>query len=307
MTDLSPEVLPSVWSLIRNSLVDAPRIKRADLVERLTPHGLIAREEGGTDDSRHVKPSLDALIAIGVVEADGQGSLELAKGVSTESEFRRLVTARLFDVGSEEESEVWRMRTELQPEHHAELGLAWLHLQGVMTPISNFRAAETHLQHQFGAARVLLRDGAPYNSLERLARWCGVATDVAAAGGSAIIPDPTQAIRAELDNLIEAGSEVPARAIVDRIAAIFNWLPNGAVGRAVAARMSDVPDTSVGRGSVPEGVSLALIQLHLEGLIELIAGDDAADRVTLTPGGFTGPSGTEVSAVARIRRPRATK
>jgi hypothetical protein len=305
MADLAPEVLPSVWSLIRNSLVEVPAIERAELVEHLTPRGLIAREEGETDDSRHVRPSLDALIAMGVVEADGQRPLKLADGLSSEPEFRRAVTARFFDVGSDEESEVWRMRTELQPEHHAELGLAWLHLQGVMTPIANFRAAETHLQHQFGAARVLLRDGAPYNSLERLARWCGVAADIAAAGGSAIIPDPTQAIRAELDNLIEIGSEAPARAVVDRIAATFKWLPNGTVGRLVAARMSDVPDTSFGRGSVPESVSLALIQLHLDGLIELIAGDDAADRVTLTPGGFTGPSGTEVSAVARIRRPRS--
>lgn len=309
MADLSEQVLPSVWSLIRHSLLNVPGMSRSELIDHLTPRGLITRQEGTTDESRHVRPSLNALIDLGVVTDDGQGSLTLASGSESEQAFRRVVTRRFFEVGSESEEEIWRLRTELQQEHHAELALAWLHLQGVTAPIGGFAAAETLLQRQFGSARTLLRDGAPYNVLERLARWCGVAALVDGRDGggavAAIIPDPTEAIRSELDDLIEPGADVPVRAVVDKAAEIFPWLPNGAVGRTVAARMSECPDRARSEGTVPEGLSLALVQLHHEGLVQLAAGDDASDRVRLAPGGFVGSTGAEVGAVARIRRAEA--
>lgn len=308
MADLAPEVLPSVWSLIRRLLLAVPAISREELIERLTPRGLISRQEGGetVQDSRHVRPSLNALLSLGVVADNGQNRLELSVGAESETAFRRAVTRRFFDAGSADETEIWRMRSELQPEHHAELGLAWLHLQGITTPITTFALAEQRLQQQFGPARPLLRDTAPYDSLERLVCWCGAAAQVAGDRAVAgIIADPTDAIRAELDEIIEPGADVPARKVVDRIAEIFTWLPNGTVGRAVAARMSDIPDAAVIRGAVPEGLSLALIQLHHERVLELVGGDDAADRVSLSPGGLVDASGAEVAAIARVRRPVA--
>jgi hypothetical protein len=305
VADLTPEVLPSVWSLIRRSLVEAPGMSRDELVERLTPRGLIERREGEQtiDDSRHVRPSLGALLDLGVVADDGTGRLELQVGADSEVAFRRAVTRRAFDVGSGDEDEVWRMRSEHQPEHHAEVALAWLHLQGVADPITSFPSAEERLQKQFGPAQRVLRDTAPFNSLERLGRWCGVAAHVAGDGAIAgVVPDPTEAFRCELDEIIERGADVPARDVINRISDTFSWLPNGTVGRAVAARMTDVPDTAAARGDVPESVSLALIQLHHEGVLELVGGDDASDRVALSPGGLVDASGAEVGAVARIRR-----
>lgn len=313
MADLSEQVLPSVWSLIRHSLLEAPGLSRSELIDRLTPRGLITRHEGGstTDESRHVRPSLNALIDLGVVIDDGKDSLTLAFGSESEPAFRRAVTRRFFDVGSESDEEIWRLRTELQHEHHAELALAWLHLQGVTTPISGFAAAEPLLQRQLGSARTVLRDGVPFNVLERLGRWCGVAALVDGRDGggavAAIIPDPTEAIRSELDELVEPGADVPARTVIDRAADVFPWLPNGAVGRAVAARMSDCPDRSPTEGTVPEGLSLALIQLHYEGAIQLSGGDDVSDRVRLAPGGFVGSAGAEVAAVGHIRRLEAAR
>lgn len=90
--------------------------------------------------------------------------------------------------------------------------------------------------------------------------------------------------------------------MVDKVVAAFTWLPTGVVGRVVADRMTVCPDDAAVRATVPEGLSLALIQLHHEGLIELVAGDDASDRVTLTPGGVVASGGIEVGAVARVRR-----
>ncbi len=311
MADLSEQVLPSIWSLIRHSLLQAPGMSRSELIDHLTPRGLITRQEGGstTDESRHVRPSLNALIDLGVVTDDGQDSLTLASGSESEQTFRRVVTSRFFEVGSESDEEIWGLRSELQHEHHAELALAWLHLQGVTAPIGGFAAAEPLLQQQLGSARTLLRDGVPFNALERLGRWCGVAALVDGRDGggavAAIIPDPTEAIRSELDQLIEPGAEMPARAVVDKAAEIFSWLPNGAVGRAVAARMSDCPDRAPTEGTVPQGLSLALVQLHHEGVVQLSAGDDVSDRVRLAPGGFLGSTGAEVAAVSRIRRTEA--
>lgn len=307
MADLSETVLPSVWTLVRRSILESPGIKRTETVERLTPRGLIRRTEAGstTDESRHVRPSLNALIEMGVVEDRGEEGLALIDGVESEGEFRRELTRRSFSV-PENEDDVWRLRSEWQPAHHAELALAWLHLQGVREPIVSFTAAERRLQSQFGAERRLLRDTAPYNALERLARWCGVAAQVdgrdESGSATGLIPDPTEAVRAELDTLISPGADEPARAVVARAAEVFSWLPHAVLGRAVAERLTECPDRALATGTVPEGLSLALVQLHHEREIELVAGDDAADRVTLAPGGFVGPAGVEVRAVARIRR-----
>lgn len=309
--ELVPEVLPSVWSLIRKSLVEEPGIRSSALIERLTPRGLIQRVDAGTttDVSRHVRPSLNALLDFGMV-ADSSEGLLLTKGGESESEFRRLVARRVFNVGSDDETEIWRHRSELQPEHHAELALSWLHLQGVQSPLVGFKAAETRLQAQFGLDRTVLRQPVPYLAFERLATWCGVAAHTSGRedGGLApgLLPDPVHAVRAELDYLLPPGSDESARAVVDRAADIFTWLPTGVIGRAVASHLATVEDDAASRGAVPEGLSLALIQLHHEGLIELVPGDDASDRVTLTPGGFVGPGGNEVNAVARIRRAAAT-
>jgi hypothetical protein len=304
--ELVPEVLPSVWSLIRRALVQEPGIKAAALVERLTPRGLIQRVDAGssTDASRHVRPSLNALIELGIVV--DEGGLSLVAGGESESEFRRLVTRRVFNIRSNDDAEIWRHRSELQPEHHAELALSWLHLQGVESPLVGFGAAETRLQEQFGLDRTVLRQSVPYYAFERLAIWCGVAAQTSGRGDGGLAPgliaDPVQAVRAELDHLLPHGTDEAARSVVDRAAEIFTWLPTGAIGRAVATRMTTVGDDAASRSTVPEGLSLALIQLHHEGLIALVSGDDASDRVTLTPGGFIGSGGNEVNAVARIRR-----
>ena len=220
-----------------------------------------------------------------------------------------MVTRRFFEVGSESDEEIWGLRSELQHEHHAELALAWFHLQGVTAPIGGFSAAEPLLQRQLGSARTLLRDGVPFNALERLGRWCGVAALVDGRDGggavAAIIPDPTEAIRSELDQLIEPGADMPARAIVDKAAEIFSWLPNGAVGRAVAARMSECPDRAP-----TEGTSLKASRSLSSNSITRASCSCRQEMTCLTvsasrPAASLVRRGLEVAAVARIRRTEA--
>jgi hypothetical protein len=244
-----------------------------------------------------------ALINVGILTEGEDGKLGLIPGAEDEAGFRRAVTQRVFIPEDGNNADVWALRTERQPEHHAELALAWLHLQGITSPAGPFAVARGVLQSQFGADRVVLRDTAPFNAFERFARWCGVAAHISEPGGPPrIIPDLTEALRTELDQLLPPVSEAPAREVVDRAANVFPWLPTGTIGQAVAQRMGDTPDSSISNGTVPEGLSLALVQLHHEALIELIPGDDASDRITLAPGGISDSSGQEVVAIARIRR-----
>ena len=61
-----------------------------------------------------------------------------------------------------------------------------------------WQAASDVLDRQFGVDRRLLRDTAPYNMLERLIDWLGVAVHT----GTAMIPDPTFVVRAMITTLV---------------------------------------------------------------------------------------------------------
>jgi len=296
---LSEQVLPSVWTLVYRLLVAHPGTSRDQAIELLTPRGLVSRT-GGSSESRHVRPTIASLIDLGIVE-DRAGGLTVADDIKSGDDLRREVTSRFLSLPRDEE-DPWRLRSETEPEHHAQLAVAWLHLQGVNTPLVGYPAAEEALNRQLGDARKLLRNTAPYNTLERVAGWCGVAASMYGGPGraSALVPDPTEAFRLRLDDLVPAGEEVPARDVVSRLAEIFPWLPHGTVGRSVAQVLREVPDASDERGALSQGASIALMELEVDGSLQLIPGDDASDRVTLTL------TGSETRAVARIRRGRVS-
>ena len=294
MPALAEQVLPSVWTLVYRLLVAQPGISREQAIDLLTPRGLVSRT-GGSTESRHVRPTIASLIDLGIVE-DHAGELKLADDINSEDDLRREIASRFLRLPPDE-ADPWRLRSELEPEHHAQLAVAWLHLQGITTPLVGYRAAADALDRQLGDARSLLRDVAPYNTLERVARWCGVAASMNGPGrASALVPDPTEAFRLRLDDLVPAGEEVPARDVVTRLGEIFPWLPHGDIGLIVADALREIPDTSVERGALSQGASIALTELEIDGSLKLIPGDDASDRVTLTL------TGGETQAVARIRR-----
>lgn len=306
MPDLPPEILPSVWSLIRSLLAARPLIDRKEAIELLTPRGLIQRTEAGeaTSDSRHVRPSLQALIDIGAVRVTAQDKLSLADGIHDEDSFRAAVADTYLAIPGNE-------AVDLSPagggkvKHEAQIATAWLQLQGIGSPMTGWQSASQILGRQLGGDRALLRSDVPYNSFERLARWCGVAakvtvmTDTGLSDG--LIPDPTDALRRRLDTVLPPGTEESARSVIDRATALFPWLPTGAIGRAVAEYMTGVPDAAAEDGTVPQSLSLALVQLHLDGTLKLIPGDDVTARVTLTPPGIE-LSESEGRAFARVRR-----
>lgn len=280
MSDLNETVLPAVWSVIRRELAARPGQPRNDLVGRLTPSGLIRRTGADVDGvSRHVRPTISALESLGLVEADVEGALRLSQPHLSEQAFRAEVARRLLVVPDGEDP--WQVRDGSQQlEFHAELALAWLHLQGLEQPIGGWQDASAVLDQQLGVNRLLLRSDVPFNTFDRLARWLGAAAYAKSPIiDQQLLPDPTDLIRSMLPEVMPQ----PAMSTSDlaaEIARCLPWLPNGSVGAAVAARIGEVLDPPASETSVPQSLALALFRLQHEGLIELEVGDDP-DRRTL--------------------------
>ena len=98
MADLNEAILPSVWTLARRALVQGSAPSLDVLVERLTPTGLLRRTGDGAATSRHVGPSLRALLSLGVITEAGDGAISLADPESEESEFRFRVGQALLRI-----------------------------------------------------------------------------------------------------------------------------------------------------------------------------------------------------------------
>lgn len=290
MPDLNEMILPTVWSLARRALANGPAPSLDALIDRLTPVGLIRRSAEGASRSRHVGPSLRMLRQLGILVEDSDGAVALADLTWDEASFRHAVAVALLAVS--EDDDPWEIREgATRLEHHLELAVAWTQILGLNSGIESWQTAAEALDRQFGVDRPLLRDGAPFNTLERFAMWLGVTAVV----GRRLVPDPTPLVRSALDALVPRPG-CSAGEVLRRSAEHFPWLPHGRLGRALAEQMRSVPDGSAAEGRFPEGLSLALIRLEQENAIVLDPGDDPKTRVLLSFGG--GPE----RALARVVR-----
>lgn len=276
MSDLNETILPSVWSLARRALAKEPAQSLDDLIGGLTPAGLIKRSGDAASQSRHVGPSLRKLLELGIITEEAEGMIVLTDPAADEQDFRYAVAKAMLAVPPGDDP--WEVRQDsTRLEYHLEAAVAWTQLLGLDSGISNWQSASEVLDQQFTVNRPLLRDTAPYNTLERLATWLGATTVL----DSRLVPDPTPLVRASLDTILPEGS-CTAGDFLKLSAEEFPWLPHGDLGRAVAAEMREVPDKSAADGRFPECLSLALVRLELEDVIELDPGDDPRTRVLLS-------------------------
>ena len=284
MSQLDEMVLPAVWSLIRGELLAAPLQPRDQLIDRLTPVGLIDRAGSAPAASRHVGPTLRALQQLGLVVSNEQGLLALEDPALPEPAFRAEVARRLLVMPADADPFAIREGGQ-QPEYHGEIAVAWLHLQGFERELAGWQGASPVLEDQFGTSRSLLRDGAPYNTLERLVRWLGIGDWSRPEGGgrqAALLPDPTRLLRTVLRELVPEGT-VSALEFLSRTAQRFPWLPHGEIGRAVAQQIrgSHRLDRSAAEEMLPQGLTLALTRLQFEKRVILEEGDDPKRRIRL--------------------------
>jgi hypothetical protein len=232
-----------------------------------------------------------ALLSLGLIAEAEDGSVRLTHADCQEDEFRFQAGEALLRIP--DGADPWLVREGTgRLEYHLEIAVAWTQLLGVQSNIDGWQAASDALDRQFGIDRRLLRDTAPYNTLERLVTWLGIAVQT----GRGMVPDPTGLVRVALPSLM-GGDACSAQDFLERTATAFPWMPHGWLGRAVAAQMRLVPDDSASAGRFPEGLSLALVRLGVENKVELVPGDDPTSRVLLS---FAGEPDRGISRVVLV-------
>jgi hypothetical protein len=285
---LNEDHLPAVFSLVRKLLVARGPMTRRELIDALTPAGLISRSADASR-SRHVEPSVNLLASLDVL-VDRDGVVDIAERARTESGLRVLVAEAL--TLPPEDGDVWAMRSEQSYEHEVALALAWLMLQPVGEPLADWASVGEVLLSQLGRDRNLLRDSARYQTLVRLAVWIGAAARVALPR-EGLVPDPTDALRPVVAALLAARQEQPLSALRRDLSAAISWSPEGLYGLAMRERFPALE--SVAAGALWESLSLGLLGLEQDGTLVLIEGDDTVERTTLSL------SGRGTRAVARAR------
>ena len=107
-----PRTLPGLGRAIVNYLLDARRSSTEDdLVAAFKPEGL----NPGSEAAGGLKNTISSLRAINVLETNPDGTLQLGAQVPTPKapfdppEFRRLLQARVFDLGRD--GDVWATQT----------------------------------------------------------------------------------------------------------------------------------------------------------------------------------------------------
>src|SRR4051812_35220311 len=127
MSDLNETVLPAVWSLARKALLEATAPSVDALIASLTPQALIKRTGADRPSSRHVGPSVRALVALRMISTGADGSVALTDPSNDEAQFRLEITRRLLAIG--EDRDPWEIREGTSRlEHHLEMSVAWLHV-----------------------------------------------------------------------------------------------------------------------------------------------------------------------------------
>src|SRR5689334_6973667 len=108
MSDLNEAVLPAVWTLARRTLLSGPAPSLDALIARLTPTGLLRRTGDGAPQSRHVGPTVRALLALGLIARADDGSVSLAEPECAEDMFRFKVSQALLNIP--EGADPWLVR-----------------------------------------------------------------------------------------------------------------------------------------------------------------------------------------------------
>ena len=263
MTALNEEILPVVWSLARRELLVRPGPTFDELVDRLTPTGLLKRERAQREDrrpaSRHVRPSLTALVNSGAVVRDGD-RLQLVDTAEDEQAFRLRVLRGMLHTDR-------GLRRQRRSGLHtqAEAAFAWLHLQGLGDPVpGSWNDAQAALQARVrGNATDWLNDVA-FNTLERWARWFGwVRRARPGAGGRPVARPHAPRPGAPARNSGIGGPARP-RILSSRWPSDCRGYRTGRWDGRWPRLWPMSPTRSVDEGRVPEGLSLTLQRLHLE-------------------------------------------
>lgn len=263
------------------SIARGGRLAEESLSGNVVPDGL----SKGAGGEKYFSDTLRELAAIRAVELhDGQVSLPEDKdGVREPGAMRNLVRSKAM--ATERDADLW------EKDEFGSLVLlgardlvrvfAWfLSLDVVPGPYTYAKGANPleQLQRDHTGELLILND-TRWRPFVRWGRYLGLLSEVSLYSGAgrsdtAVMPDPTVALRAVLPRCIPGGEWVPLSAVIPAIARELPVLDRGSYRRAIHEQGAPEP-----AGDCSPSLTLALERLRASGEIELEVGAGDAEKV----------------------------
>jgi len=283
-----PQILPNMALVIARALVHSPdgRLAVPDLARGVSPSTLRVERETNQEGGRAFNLTLDACERIRLIEvSDGVARIHpvVTRCLSAKGEFDSAFASVLLDLVLAEElnGDLWASQEGARDLSRA---LAWWLAQDPRDPPAAWGrpdGVDVAQDRQFINSDRLFSNGTRWGSFVRWARFLGLAEELS----TGLIPDPTRAIRAVLNDVLEdlrSGGLLPVADFLGRLGRRLPILDGGPYRKAVEERMR--------ANTVPTGLALspalshALLRLRDERRVRLESLADAPNRFFLATG-----------------------
>jgi hypothetical protein len=268
-----PRTLPSLGRAIVNYLLDARRSSsEEELVAAFKPEGL----NPGAEATGGLKNTISSLRAIDVLETSSDGTLQLGAQVAvpkapfSNDQFRRLLQARVFDLGRD--GDVWVTQPgEAHTSGARDLNraLAWVMAQDALgNPLSWADNLETLQAEQF---RTHDRENWAITNDTRWPpafRWIsalGLATRSVMKDRSGLVPLPVVAVDDALANVPE--ERISIHDLLERIGRAMPVLHGGSIRAGLVSVLGTDPDPGIASECADSSVGQALRVLEERGRV----------------------------------------
>jgi hypothetical protein len=226
-----------------------------------------------SDDARPRTAGLGLREAISLCETldlivRENGSLSLPENFESLQHFRTVVLQRVL--APERNTELFSgSPTGGVRAHELTRALTWF---GQLRATTGPYSTANYERYQDQSVRVI-ENNTRWNVFDRWVVFLGFGWRIA----DGVVPDPTSAALAALDDLLPVGEEVPLPSVLAQLAARLPVIEGGAYHNAYLEAIGARAKWDERRLSEP--LSLALIRLERRGILELFGGGDAESRV----------------------------
>lgn len=268
-----PRTLPGLGRAIVNHLLDARRPStEEDLVAAFKPEGL----NPGADAAGGLKNTISSLRAINVLETNGDGTLRLGEKVPVPTtplgvdEFRRLLQARVFDLGRD--GDVWVTQpgdAHTSGARDLNRALAWVMAQDALgAPLSWEDNVQKLQAEQFGTVdreSWAVTNGTRWTAASRWIPALGLATPFAVKDRSGLVPLPVISVDDALANLQE--ERIGIHDLLTRIGQAVPVLHGGPLRAGLVSILGTDPDPGIAAECADSSVGQALRILEERGRV----------------------------------------
>lgn len=278
--NLQSDGLPPVLITLALMVSREKEILRENLIEICAPFAEVS-------ESARLRATLTRWISLGLFSDEDDKiklNLKRGRGESDDGFVQRLpAICRGHLLGSEHALPLWPNIGIVSEENigrSADLcrGLAWCLAQDIYTLPSIYTDVNDLVDSQVQFGRFIFLNDTRWPGMRTWARYLGFAT----GDDSKLFFDPTDAVRGELNDLVQKKESLPAAEFLARLAARLPVLDNGNYRTEVEQSLKPENWQPPSPGQLSTSLSFALRRLQKQGTISLESKADAGSRVTLT-------------------------